>query len=92
MTKKRKNKTHEFNVKISEDERAMLGQLAKDANVTMAEILRSAISSRFRMRFANEPHCTTGNNCLCPNMHTIQQADRPTDSELLEKVQNDNAA
>ena len=77
-------KTVDFNVKLSENEKGMLAALAKDANITMSEIMRATISKRFRMRFANEPTCCIGSRCLCPNMHTLQDAARPTDADILE--------
>lgn len=83
-------KTVDFNVKLSENEKEMLQALAKDSNLTMSEIVRSHITHRFRMRFANEPRCTSGNNCLCPNMHTLQNADKPTDSDILNALANPN--
>lgn len=92
MSKQPKVKTIEFNVKIDADQRAMLGQLATDSGLTMSEILRTSISTRFRMRFANEPSCVNGNRCLCPNMHRVQTASPESDSELLEKIESENAA
>jgi len=76
-------KTIDFNVKLSENEKSMLDALAKDAGLTMSEVVRSHITARFRMRFANEPRCSSGNNCLCPNMHTLQNAARPSDADIL---------
>jgi len=83
-------KTVDFNVKLSENEKDMLSNLAKDRNATMSEIIRQTITWQFRMRFANEPRCTSGGNCLCPNMHTLQNPDKPSDSAILDALANPN--
>lgn len=81
-----KTKTVEFNVKISADERKMLGKIAEARKTSMAEVLRATITQNFRMLFANEPSCVNGNSCLCPQMHHLRSADAPSDEELLEQV------
>ncbi len=83
-----KNKhTKAFNVKMTDDQYAMLGQLATDSGVKMADVIRAAISNRFQQRYANVAKCSTGNDCLCPNMHVFGAPKRDTDTELLQKVQ-----
>lgn len=83
-----KNKhTKAFNVKMTPDQYAMLQQLATDSGIKMADVLRGAISNRFQQRYSNVPKCATGNACLCPNMHMLQNSPTNTDKELLDKVQ-----
>lgn len=84
------HKTIDFNIKLSANDKEMLQALAKDRGCTMTEIMRATITTQFRMRFANEPKCTNGATCLCPNMHTLQSASRPSDSEILEGLGTPN--
>lgn len=77
-----------LNVKLTKDQRAMLAQLAEDANVKMSDIVRQAISDRFQQRYANVPKCVTGTPCMCPQMHILQNQPQNTDSELLAQVQS----
>lgn len=85
-------KTIDFNVKLSQDDKDMLTQLAADSSLTMSEVMRASVARQFRMRFANEPKCSTGNLCLCPNMHTLQQASRPSDADILRGLENTNGS
>lgn len=85
-------KTIDFNVKLEENDKKMLVQMSKDGGVTMSEIMRTSLHFRFRQQYANEPTCATGNRCLCPNMHTLNAASRPTDSEVLESIGKQNGA
>lgn len=78
--------TRSFNVKMDEDQYAMLQQLATDAGVKKADIMRQGVSARFQQRYANVPKCSTGNPCLCPQMHILQNQPQDTDAELLQKV------
>lgn len=86
----KKTKTVEFNVKISDAERKMLGTIADSLKVSMAEVLRVTITQKFRMLFANEPVCISGSPCLCRQMHYIRDADALSDADLLEKVNSEN--
>lgn len=91
MNKKQNGKTIDFNVKLDRDDKAMLKQLSDDAGLTMSEICRSGIRMRFRQRFANEPTCAIGTACLCPNMHTLNAAGRPSDRDVLKTLEGANA-
>lgn len=79
--------THSFNVKMSNDQYAMLQQLATDGGMNKADIIRQGISNRFQQTYANVPKCSTGNPCLCPQMHHLQNIPKHSDSDLLQKVQ-----
>ncbi len=85
MPRNRYNKA--FNVKFTAEQFAMLGQLAVDSGVNKADIIRQAISNRFQQRYGNVAKCATGNACLCPNMHQVQNVPQHTDKELLKQVQ-----
>ena len=86
----KKTKIKAFNVKISADEHKMLGTIADSLKISKAEVLRSTITLKFRMLFANEPVCITGSPCLCQQMHHINNPDALSDSELLDKVKSEN--
>lgn len=79
--------SHSFNVKMTTDQYAMLQQLATDDGMNKADVIRQGISNRFQQRYANVPKCATGNACLCPQMHHLQNVPQHSDKELLEKVQ-----
>ena len=79
---------HSFNVKMSEDQYAMLQQLATDDGIRMADVIRQGISNRFQQRYANVPKCATGNPCMCPQMHHIQNTPKFSDKELLGQVKD----
>lgn len=83
-------KTIDFNVKLEANDKKMLQQMSADGGVTMSEIMRSSLHFRFRQQYANEPTCATGNRCLCPNMHTLNAASRPTDAEVLANIGKEN--
>ena len=77
-------KTIALNIQLSEVEKGMLERLKLDSGLSFGAILRSAISTQYRMRFANEPRCANAEACKCPQMHQIQKVDTLTDAELLQ--------
>lgn len=81
-------KTIDFNVKLTGNDKKMLKQMSKDGGITMSEVMRTSLNFRFRQQYANEPTCATGARCLCPNMHQLNAASRPSDTEVLEKLEN----
>lgn len=79
-----------LNIQLSAVEKEMLIRLRKDSGDSFGCILREALVNRYRMRFNNEPRCTTGTTCKCPQMHQIQEIDKKTDAELLGSHSNPN--
>ncbi len=91
MPKKLPSKTVDLNIMLTPAEKEMLAMMATVEKISMAAILRSAISSRFRMIHSNEPSCVDGTRCLCVNMHSLRKGEVPTDAELLDKVLSQDA-
>ena len=83
-------KSIEFNIKISPKDHAMLSELATAKNKSRSEILRATITTAFRMQFAGDAYCVSGQACFCPTMHRIDSAVQLTDDDLLQKVIDEN--
>lgn len=78
------SKTIPLNIQLSEVDKEMLERLKKDSGDSFGAILRQAISTIYRMRFANEPRCANSEACKCPQMHQIKSVETLTDAELLQ--------
>jgi len=70
----------------------MLTQMNLKTGLTKAQLVREGIISRFRMMYANEPHCADNTSCKCPAMHTVQPATRISDEDLVIQQQEQNKA
>lgn len=68
---------------------AMLTQMKEKTGLTKAQIVREGIIARFRMDYANEPHCATGALCQCPQMHQVKPSNRLSDEDLLLQMQQE---
>ncbi len=76
-------KTIPLNIQLSHYDKKMLESLARDTGKGMATILREAIKLRYLMRFNNDPSCSDGQACKCPQMHRIQRPEELSNADLL---------
>lgn len=82
--------TEQYNVMLDTTHRSMLGQVAEDKGVPASQLVREWISNAYRMRFANEPRCVSGEQCKCPLAHAGQPARTASNEELLRSRSSGN--
>jgi hypothetical protein len=79
----KKRMTIDFNAQLDATHKAMLEQLADARSRSMSDLVRGLIDSAYRMEFAKEPHCATGKDCLCAQLHALKAAQAPSSAELV---------
>ena len=79
-----------YNAQLDPAHKGMLDQLAIEAGTSKAALIRELISTRFRMKHAQEFTCSTGANCLCPQMHALNPRPVQTNQELLDSTTNNS--
>lgn len=79
----KKEHTEFLNVPMSPTYKAMLKQLATDSKKSMAQCVRDAVESHYRMKYANEPRCANSDLCKCPTLHMVTQSNPLTNAEIM---------
>ncbi len=71
------SKTKQFNIMFSPATREKLEQLATDANLNAASIVRQLIDHRHDHVCMGSPTCASGQRCFCPQMHPPPTPPKP---------------
>ena len=79
-----------FHLLLDEAHRAMLEQVSDRRAVPAAQVIRNLIDQAYRMDFANEPRCATGEGCLCPQAHYGRRPAPVSSEELLRQQKATN--
>lgn len=79
-----------FNVMLDETHRAMLDQVAHRRAVPAAQVIRDMIDKAYRMEFANEPRCASGEGCLCPQAHYGRRPAPESSEDILKRQRSGN--
>ena len=72
-------KPKQLNVLLDPEDRQRLSELAKKEGLHASQIIRMLIRSRHSMKIHGMPTCATGENCRCPQMHTVLTPQPPSE-------------
>lgn len=64
---------HNFNVTLSDQTYAELGDIAKLQSLTKVQVIRGLIQRAHMMFIHNVPVCVTGSRCFSPQLHPPPQ-------------------
>lgn len=61
----------QLNVLLEPQDRLMLDKIAEHEDAKCSQIIRRLIRWRYHMTFGQRPTCADGQQCKCPQMHSL---------------------